>query len=343
MQRKDGQAVKAVENSSGGYHRLQSREENFIALRTILERPNAITRHTYGARILDSYEISGDYDHYSVQLLPCENGDDWSGNEMYAPLEMILPDINLMNKKSFVAADEVREMDDLVLGYFIRIYDLWMKDKVPSTFGVKKIRYWKSRFEKLEKAVEANRYRAAEILTMEEREEREEWIKRMKEAIRKVGYRLSWLQDYHLIERYDFVEEDGDEIKRIYLMNEDYRREVVSYDHIVIGRNGVFVIKDRISPDFVIINENDNWTQLKKGEGIKGIRNPGEQTDCMIKVLRSILPDEIPVTGIICFADDETVIHGINNSRTPVVKGDQIVRFIEEYPCEKEIPEPLML
>ncbi len=292
---------------------------------------------------MNSLVISGDYDHYSIQLLSGEDGDDWTGNEMYAPLEMILPDKNLMNKKSFVTADEIGEMDYLVLGYFIRIYDLWMKDKVPSTFGVKKIRYWKSRFEKLEKAVEANRYRAAEIFTLEEKEKREEWIKRMKEAVRKVDYRLSWLHDYHQIERYDFVEEDGDEIKRIYLMNDSYRREVVSFDHIVIGRNGVFVIKDRISPDFVIIDGNDNWTQLKEGGGIKGIRNPGEQIDRRIKVLRSILPEGIPVTGIICFADDEAVIHGVNNCRTPVVKADQIARFIEEYPCEIEISEPLVL
>ena len=66
---------------------IDDREKGFQALRTILERPNQITKHTYGARILNSLVISGDYDHYSIQLLHSEEGDDWSGNEMYAPLE----------------------------------------------------------------------------------------------------------------------------------------------------------------------------------------------------------------------------------------------------------------
>lgn len=74
----------------------------------------------------------------------------------------------------------------------------------------------------------------------------------------------------------------------IVLKNEDYINEEQEFDHIVVGKNGVFLIETKNHSGTISINSSGDWTQ-EKADTLKGIKNPVQQCDRHSKLIKSII------------------------------------------------------
>lgn len=151
---------------------------------------------------------------------------------------------------------------------------------------------------------------------------------------KEVDYALKWLDKSFIVvpkkpsEKYD----DG----AIVIYNPDYIDEAQECDHIVIGKQGVFLIETKNYAGELIIDSHKNWIRIKN-DGIKeGERNPLQQLRRHEKLLSSILTDDIPIIGVICMAHPKMIITGVENSPIPLVKSDLLVDFIEKYPSNNK-------
>ena len=155
----------------------------------------------------------------------------------------------------------------------------------------------------------------------------------------KVEYALKWLKERDYPECIIVPKKRSkrfmQEVKTIELYNKDYSDESQEYDHIVIGKQGIFVIETKSFSFTVIIDEGHNWISQKDGKK-EGMTNPIEQIDRHVNLLKSFLNKNIPIIPIICIANDKAIIEGQKNSLIPLVKSDLLNRFIKEYPCKKQ-------
>lgn len=168
------------------------------------------------------------------------------------------------------------------------------------------------------------------IETKEAMEEKDKIDNESESAIREAGekgenevsYALKWLDNYEI---FDKSRNNG---KAIELKNLQYIDESQEYDHILVGNNGLIIIETKAYSGKIVIDKTGNWSREKDGE-VKGIRNPLQQVRRHEKLLKSIIPDNIEVSSIICIAKDSAMIEGSENSVIPVVKCDQLVEYIE--------------
>lgn len=197
----------------------------------------------------------------------------------------------------------------------------------------------KERKRKEEEACLARKKREAELRSaMEERRKEEE--KRQKELkIREAGkkgeqevdYVIKWLEalGYRAVPK-KIGGKYHDET--ILLRNDAFIDETQEYDHIVVGPQGVFMIETKNYLGKLVINQSGNWIRIK--DGVKaGTRSPVQQVRRHEKVLRSFLPEKIPIISIICIAHPEVIIEGAENCTVPLVKSDLLGDFIENYPA----------
>lgn len=155
----------------------------------------------------------------------------------------------------------------------------------------------------------------------------------------KVEYALKWLKERDYPECIIVPKKRSNrfiqEVKTIELYNKDYIDEPQEYDHIVIGRQGIFVIETKNFSFTIIIDEGHNWISQKDGKK-EGITNPTQQIDRHINLLKSIFNKDIPIIPIICIANDKAIIEGQKNSLVPLVKSDLLNSFIRNYPCKNQ-------
>ena len=163
---------------------------------------------------------------------------------------------------------------------------------------------------------------------------------------KEVDYALKWLdQSYILVPK---LPDKKRRINSIKLYNPDFINEAQEYDHIVIGKQGVFCIETKTYTGIIKIDVDGNWIRSKDGQAWIGEKNPIMQVDRHKKLLQSFLRD-IPVVGLICIANSKVIIEGIENSLIPLIKFDLLVRKIENWPLpdkplsEKEIQDCLQL
>lgn len=123
----------------------------------------------------------------------------------------------------------------------------------------------------------------------------------------------------------------------IYLQNPDYLNVKQEYDHIVVGKTGVFLIETKNYTGKLIIDKYGNWRRILQDGREAGMKNPLEQVRKHEKVLRSFLDDSVSVTSIICIANDLAIIEGGENSPLPIIKSDLLVEFIENYAGAKPL------
>jgi NERD domain protein len=143
-----------------------------------------------------------------------------------------------------------------------------------------------------------------------------------------VEYVLKWLRPYGYmpvektcLTKYGTIS--------ILLQNKSFINEAQEYDHIIVGKNGVFLIETKNYSGEITITKDGDWFQNKGAES-HGIKNPVQQCNRHAAIVKSIISD-IPVTSIICIANDGVIIKGRSNCKIPIVKADLLQDFIEEY------------
>lgn len=144
-----------------------------------------------------------------------------------------------------------------------------------------------------------------------------------------VEYALKWLdKSYVNIEKIT-SEKYGEKAIRLY--NPEYIDEKQEYDNIVIGKQGIFLIEVKNYVGKLCIDENGNWTRIKKEGDVVGEINPVQQIRRHEKLLRSIVGNDVPIINVICMANAKIVLEGVENSIIPVIKSDMLVEYIENY------------
>ena len=169
----------------------------------------------------------------------------------------------------------------------------------------------------------------------------EKYLKGRRKGLRgekEVDYALKWLdKNYVTVPK---ITDRRHRMKTIALINPDFKDESQEYDHIVIGRQGVFAIETKDYSGKLIIDTYGNWRRRKSDGTYEGERNPVQQIDRHVKLLRSFLKDDIPIIEVICIANRETIIVGQEHCPIPLIKSDMLTRFIEDYPLgSRELSE----
>ncbi|NLJ58635.1 MAG: NERD domain-containing protein [Tissierellia bacterium] len=132
----------------------------------------------------------------------------------------------------------------------------------------------------------------------------------------------------------DFLKLNGYKIlHNIRLRNQDFIQEI---DHIAIGHNGVFHLetKNHHGTGRITIDKNGNWIKETGGRE-SSIENPIGQVDRHDMVLKDYLErrfiKRIPVKPLIVIAASGYILEGVENSKIPVVKVDQLTTFIKDH------------
>lgn len=166
----------------------------------------------------------------------------------------------------------------------------------------------------------------------EERREAEEQasiIEAGKKGEAEVEYALKWLdKKYTVLHREE----------KIKIQNIKFIDEAQEYDHIVVGPTGVILIETKAYSGEIEIDKAGNWKRNKNGEWI-GAVNPVQQIRRHEKLIRSFIPEDIPIKSYICLANSKVVITGTENSIIPIVKSDLLVERIENTKSEKILSE----
>ncbi len=149
-----------------------------------------------------------------------------------------------------------------------------------------------------------------------------------------VDYALKWLdKSYICVPKKQ--NEDGTG-KTIVIYNPSYIDEKQECDHIVVGKQGVFLIETKNYVGKLIIDSYGNWIRIKKDGVQEGERNPIQQIRRHEKLLKSCLPENVDVISLICMSHPKMIVEGVENSCVPVIKSDLLAEFIEKYPSQKK-------
>lgn len=149
------------------------------------------------------------------------------------------------------------------------------------------------------------------------------------EGEKRTAYALKWLAavGYREIAK-DCSNKFGS--NRLILQNTAFVDESQEYDHIIIGRNGIFCIETKNYSGELRIEPSGDWVHVNDDEET-GMRNPVFQCDRHHALLQSILGNQVPIVDVICIANDQAIIRGRENCPIAVIKYDQLSRYIQNY------------
>jgi hypothetical protein len=108
-------------------------------------------------------------------------------------------------------------------------------------------------------------------------------------------------------------------------------------DHIVLGKNGIFVIETKTHKGFIAC-DGDIWTQVKgpRGSSYRGnIGSPSKQVKGNILALRKFFEQYYPklsgiwIHGIVVFANEESMVKVRNPTVLVFNKPSQLIDFIK--------------
>jgi len=148
-----------------------------------------------------------------------------------------------------------------------------------------------------------------------------------------VDYALKWLVgDYIIIER----TQSGKYGERaIVLNNKEFIDESQEFDHIVIGKQGIFNIETKNYAGKLIVDINGNWIRVRADGSEIGERNPIQQIRRHEAVLKSIVGDDVPIISILVMANPKMIIEGVENFSIPLLKSDRLEEYISTYKNDK--------
>lgn len=189
--------------------------------------------------------------------------------------------------------------------------------------------------EERKRAEEENRRTQEEAERLERERQRRDMGRRGEQE---VDYVIEWLaaKGFHSVPKKHCVKYDDE---TILLWNPEHIDEPQEYDHIVIGRKGVFLIETKNYRGKLIINPGGNWIREVDGAE-EGMISPVQQISQHKQLLQSILPEGIPIFPVICIAHPKAIIEGAKNCTVPLKKSDVLGDYIEskDYIGYKEKP-----
>ncbi len=136
---------------------------------------------------------------------------------------------------------------------------------------------------------------------------------------KEINETLKWLD-----KRFTLIGEGPVLIKNASFIDEEHK-----IDRIIVGPVGVILLEVRAYSGKIIIDKYGNWRRKTAGLGWVGETNPLQDTRRHEKLIKSILPDDIPVKSILCLSDNSIIIKGIENTPLDIVKCDLLVEKIE--------------
>ena len=125
---------------------------------------------------------------------------------------------------------------------------------------------------------------------------------------------------------------------RIQIKNEIFRDVFYDFDHILIARNGIFIIEMLKGNGDLCIENKDQWFWEEDGKR-KGANNLRKWFRRREGLLRSIVPEDVPIISICCVENDEGSISGAETTGLNIIKLEDTGRFIMEYPSDREFPK----
>ncbi|GFI61441.1 hypothetical protein IMSAG049_00600 [Clostridiales bacterium] len=276
-------------------------------------------------------------DELLEQIRQIKNGDFRDGHELYESCHAEYKKMkNQLSKAPFKGKA-------LLLPHYMDIYrhgGILMCDQLNQRSPIKKKQLSKSEVNQaLMYFYDASTPEKAEML--KRRAEYLENKKKGQPGEEKVDYALKWLdKSYKLVPKKNSKKYDQ---KSIVIYNPEFIDESQEYDHIVIGKQGIFVIETKNYAGKLIVDKNGNWIRVRKDGEQRGEKNPIQQVRQHEKLLKSLLDDDTPIINIICMAHPEVIIEGVENCDVPIVRSDLLTEFIEKYePKGKALSEEKM-
>lgn len=101
-------------------------------------------------------------------------------------------------------------------------------------------------------------------------------------------------------------------------------------DHLVIGPNGIFAIETKHLNGRIVVQNNNTWEQYTTN-GYNKIENPTQQVIRHESILKSILPEKIPLTSVIAMGSYFTEVDHSDLCEYPIVNANMILQYIKNY------------
>ena len=150
-----------------------------------------------------------------------------------------------------------------------------------------------------------------------------------------VEYALKWMQPngYRSVWRTSLTKYGT---PGIVLKNRAFIDEKQEFDHIIVGTNGVFLIETKNYSGTLQITSNGDWIQ-EKNNIKKGIKNPVQQCNRHRAILQSILGKNVPITSVICIANEGVIVEGRQYCQIPLVRVELLQDLIESTSVSHEL------
>lgn len=113
----------------------------------------------------------------------------------------------------------------------------------------------------------------------------------------------------------------------------------VEYDQILVSETGDHVIcveVKNLRADKLAFGKDGQLVRTVKGQKT-ALKNPEEQLDKQVSLLRNILGEGITVDAILCVANPYVLIEGMDAFAYPVVKGEYLLPYLNKKLPHKEV------
>lgn len=135
---------------------------------------------------------------------------------------------------------------------------------------------------------------------------------------------LQWLSD-------SFVRVGKKVGTEVVLCNPDFVAKKLPYDGIVIGTQGIFVVKMCDYTGQLSIDTQGSWVCRKADGTEEAQKSPVSGLMKNEKLLRSIVGEDVPIISVICMTDEKTVVKNQENSKVPIQRMESLVEFMETF------------
>lgn len=135
---------------------------------------------------------------------------------------------------------------------------------------------------------------------------------------------LQWLSD-------SFIRVGKEAGTEVVLCNPDFVAKKLPYDGIIIGSQGIFVVKMCDYTGQLIIDTQGSWVCRKADGTEEAQKSPVSGLMKNEKLLRSIVGEDVPIISVICMTDEKTVVKNQENSKVPIQRMESLVEFMETF------------
>ena len=245
---------------------------------------------------------------------------------------------NAFNLNGFATAEDISKFDKNSLKLFCNVNKIWNNINDVKAAYIYTMEYHKvhEAFENLKDTV-TKRW---EDLDASEHE-KEKIINKTTKQIAAYGHKgefdvnyvLKWFPGKYIVIGNNTVDAFGYECVKV--ASPKFRNEPQQIDSICVTNRGVILTEVKTLKGQLEIDSEGNWLHTKKNGEMKGIPSPTHQVFRHEQLIRSILPDDIPIISIICMGNDAMILRGKDNSPYPVVLKNDLCHYIMELPISE--------